>query len=409
MYRICLALVILLSVCVRPQSQNITFDILGGEDRVEVPFKFIHNFIIVEIRLFGMLPMNFIFDTGAENTILLTRQFADFIGTDYDLRIPILGSDMSQRVYALVARSVEVELVGLPPQRRDILVLEENHFNLTEITGVQIHGLLGGSFFKNSVLEVDYKKQRLIFHNPQQFKPPGSGFNQIPVEIDHNKPYVQAGLRLQAGTSIDLRLLLDTGAGLPLLLHNNSHPSLTLPDNYILGLLGVGLGGFIEGYVGRTDQLELAGIEFNQVLTSFQDIQTTVDNQVIWSRNGLIGNQLLHRTRMIIDYVREIAYFKARRGHSRRFRMDRSGLIVVATGVNLDGFIVRGTIPGSPAEAAGLLPGDKILRLQGLPAHGFKLDQLTRILQKKEGKRIRIVIERDGQRKKIEFRLRELV
>jgi len=357
-----------------------------------------------------MMPMNLIFDTGAQNTILFTRQFADFIGVEYDLRIPIVGADLSRRLYALVARSIDFELIGLPPQRKDILILEENPFNLSEITGIQIHGLLGASFFKNSVIEIDYRRQKLIFHNPTTFKAPRRSYTKINVEILGNKPYLEASCTLMNGTTVDLKLLVDTGAGLPLLLHNNTHPSLELPEQYILGKLGIGLGGYIEGFMGRTSKLRIEeDIVFDNVLTSFQDISEAVTMGTIWPRNGLIGNQLLMRFDVIIDFVKEEMYLKPKSRFKRKFQMDKSGLVLVAIGTDLDNFMIQGTIAGSPAEHAGLLHGDRLVRINGIPAKGYSLEHIHRILQKREGKRIRLVVYRNGKNQKISFELKELI
>jgi predicted aspartyl protease len=386
-----------------------TFDILDGKNKVTIPFSYRHNFIVVEVKLFGAIPLSFIFDTGAENTMLLTREFADFVDIEYDLRIPLLGSDMSQRVYALVARSVEIELIGLTPQRRDILVLEENDLNLAEIIGVPVHGIIGGSFFKNTVVEIDYKRQRLILHKSESFDPPGSSFNRVPVNMDHNKPYISADTRLLSGERVKLKLLVDTGAGLPLLLHNNSHESLVLPQTYILGRLGVGLGGYIEGYVGRIASIEVGGIEYEQVLTSFHDLATTIMTDSEITRNGVIGNRLLHRMQVMIDYVHEEMYVKPRSRYNRKFRMDRSGLIIVATGLDLDEYVIRDLLVNSPAAEAGIQPGDKLVRFQGFRAGSYTLDNISRTLQKKEGKRIKLVVKRDGERIKYSFRLRKLI
>lgn len=410
MYRICgvLILAILLSAGIG-HGQNMTFDILDGKEKVTIPFSYRHNFIVVDVKLFGVMPLSFIFDTGAENTMLLTREFADFMNVEYDLRIPLLGSDMSQRVYALVARSVDIELTGLSPQKKDILVLEENEINLAEITGVPIHGILGGSFFKNTVVEIDYKRQKLILHKPEAFNEPGKAFSRVPLKIDQNKPYVTVNARLLEGEQIRLKLLVDTGAGLPLLLHNNSHESLQLPQNYILGRLGIGLGGYIEGYVGRIASIEIGGIQYDQVLTSFHDLTSIILDDSEVTRNGVLGNRLLHRMQVMIDYVHEEMYLKARRGHKRNFRMDRSGMIIVATGKDLNEFVIRDLLRDSPALEAGLQPGDKLVRFQGFRAGSFTLDQISNILQKKEGKRIKVVIERDGDRIKYTFRLRKLI
>ncbi|MDX1476766.1 MAG: PDZ domain-containing protein [Saprospiraceae bacterium] len=399
---------LLLSAFMAP-GQNMRFDILDGEDRVEIPFEFKHNFILIDVRLFGLLPMQFIFDTGAEHTILFKREYADFLNVQYDLRIPIVGSDQQRHLYALVARSVDLELVGLAPQKRDILVLEDNYFHLDEITGTQIHGIIGGGFFRNVVVQIDYKKQRLILHNGMKFEPPGRSFRQINVEMVSNKPYLQATGTLLDDTTLDLQLLVDTGAGLPLLLHSNSHPKLAPPEELILGKLGVGLGGYVQGSIGRIKSLQIEDIAFEFVLTSFQDLSDAVISDSLRNRNGLVGNQLLGRFDVYIDYMNEKIYLRPQGRYKRKFKMDRSGMIIFALGHSLNEFVVQDLIAGSPAAEAGIQPGDIIRRIQGLPAKFFSLDQVTALMQKRVGKRIRLVIQRKQQIIKVHFRLRELI
>ena len=399
----------LLCCATNTTAQNMQFDILDGEERVEIPFEYAHNFILIDIRLFGLLPMRFIFDTGAEHTILFKREYADFLNVQYDIRIPIIGSDQERELFAMVARSVDLELVGLAPQKRDILVLEENYFHLDEITGTQIHGIIGGGFFRNVVVQIDYKKERLILHNAAQFDPPGKAFRSLKVEMVSNKPYIKATGTLLDDTKLGLDLLIDTGAGLPLLLHSNSHPKLEPPEELILGKLGVGLGGYIQGSIGRIKSLEIKDVQFEFVLTSFQDLSQaiTVDSQRL--RNGLIGNQLLSRFEVYLDYMNETLYLRPEGHYKRQFKMDRSGLIIFALGHSLNEFVVQDLIIGSPAAEAGILPGDIIRRIQGLPSRLYSLDQITSILQKRVGKRIKLVVERNNRLIKVQFTLRELI
>ncbi|MBO8141020.1 MAG: RIP metalloprotease RseP [Firmicutes bacterium] len=58
-------------------------------------------------------------------------------------------------------------------------------------------------------------------------------------------------------------------------------------------------------------------------------------------------------------------------------------------------FKVADVLPGSPAQAAGILPGDRIIAVEGNPVHN--LADLTGTLQQFPDQTVEIVIERDGR------------
>lgn len=405
---VCALTILPIAGSVRVAAQT-DFDILGGAQRVQIPFQYTNNFILVDVRMFGILPMSFIFDTGAEHTILFKREYTDVFNVRYDLRVPIIGSDMSREIYALVTRSVTLEVAGMEPVRRDILVLEEDYLNLDEITGRKIHGILGSSFFRNAVVQIDYRKNRIVLHNPSTFHKPGSSFQVVEMTVRSGKPYIPAQVTLQDDTELEVVLLVDTGAGLPLLLHNNTNEKLHLPDTYILGKLGLGLGGYVEGYLGRIKSLCVGELPFPQMLTSFQDLTNTVLGDSTRFRNGLMGNQLLSRFHIYLDYLHETMYIRPRPHYNKHFRMDKSGLVIFATGPMLNTYVVQDTLSQSPASEADIRPGDIIRKLQGLPADYYTMDDVVQIFQRRKGKHIRLVIERDNTRMRKRFALRELI
>lgn len=394
---------------VQSQAQSINpKDILQGQRKMSIPFRFVNNFIILQVRLYGIVPAQLIFDTGAEHVIIFKREYTDVLGVEYDKRIPIIGSDLSRKIYALITRNALVEIGNLAPRPYDLLILEENYFNLEELIGTPVDGLIGGGFFKNLIVQIDYRSQRMTLHDPEHFQKP-HGFVRLPVRIKTNKPYVDAEASLQDGTVVQVDLLVDTGAGVPLLLHNNSHPSLKLPEQYIRGRLGMGLGGYLEGYIGRINKLSIGKIDFSGVLTSFQDIneEWLVDRDRF--RNGILGNQLLSRFNVFFDYIHSQMVLKPYRTKQKPFTMDRSGLVVFAYGLDFNQFIVKDVLPGSPAAEADIQPNDVLHRIQGFLSHYYELTSINSIFQKKVGKKISLILIRDGKKIKKEFYLRELV
>ncbi len=385
-----------------------TIDLLRGKKKVVIPFHYQHNFILLDVRLFGLYPVKLIFDTGAEHVILFKREYSDVLQIPYDRRIPIMGSDLSREIYALVVRNSLIQIGDLPAMPNDLLVMEENYFDLDEMVGAPIAGLIGGGFFKNLIVNIDYKKHRLVLIDPLQFEPP-KDFIGLPIQIRTNKPYVNAEAKLLDGTSVQVDLLIDTGAGVPLLLHNNSNAALHLPDNYIRGKLGMGLGGFLEGFIGRIENLSVGDVEFPYVLTSFQDIDSTLLLDKDRFRNGLVGNQLLSRFNIYLDYLHGQIYLKPYSTKQKPFNLDRSGMIMVAYGSTFNDFVIKDVADHSPAEEAGIQSGDVLVKIQGVPAHLFTLDDINNILQRKPGKTIRVVIRRDHKDFRKTFILRDLI
>jgi predicted aspartyl protease len=383
-------------------------DLLNGKKKAIVPFKYIHNFIVIEARIYGIIPLQFIFDTGAENIILFKREYTDLMQVTYDKRIPVLGSDMSREIYALIARNGVIEVNGLAPKPADMLVLEEDYFNLDEMIGTPVAGLIGGGFFRNLIIHVDYRKKQIILYDPAYFKIP-EDFISLPLRIKTNRPYINAQASLADGTVVQVDLLVDTGAGVPLLLHNNSHPSLHLPEQYIKGKLGMGLGGYLEGYIGRIQKLSVGSFDFPQVLTSFQNVEEAWLQDPDKFRNGIVGNELLDRFDIYFDYIHGQMLLKANRSKQIPFTMDRSGLVLFAYGREFNQYVVRDVLENSPARQADIRVDDVITRIGGTSARYFTLDAINQLLQKKAGKKVRLSLLRGKETLRKEIILRDLI
>ena len=63
----------------------------------------------------------------------------------------------------------------------------------------------------------------------------------------------------------------------------------------------------------------------------------------------------------------------------------------------------------SPAEKAGLLVGDIVLKIDGRNISNFSKQRIDQLLQAEDGKSISIEIERKGVKKKVEFQLKKIL
>ncbi|WP_235299156.1 aspartyl protease family protein [Portibacter marinus] len=385
-------------------------ELLRGRKHVEVPFEYIQGFIVLNVDFNRFLPLKFIFDTGAENTLVLKKEITDLLGMEYSKKISLIGSDLSNIVFAYITRNVNLKFENSGRITQDILVLEDDLNNLDMITGTNIDGIIGASIFKNLVVEIDYRRSRLIFHDPQYYTGPNAGFTSFDLKVVKNKPYMECYTGVGVNDSIKINLLLDTGASLNYLLHENTHEQIDLPEYVIPGQIGTGISGSLQGFLGKVNFLTVGQYKFERLTTSFQNLDSSVIDASSVTRNGIIGNRLLERFTVVIDYPNEKIHMKPRRfNFTKPFRYDKSGLIIFAIGRNFDKFYIKSVIEGTPAYLAGLQPGDYILGFNGIPTRFLSLESINRKLSRKPGKKINLTIARNSQKLKFSFRLEDFL
>ncbi|MCB0689869.1 MAG: aspartyl protease family protein, partial [Saprospiraceae bacterium] len=176
---------------------------LGPHGNTVLNFESTNHFIIMEVKFGNVLPLKFIFDTGSEHTLLFKKEYADLLGIQYDRKIPLMGSDMSQEIYGYITRRVSLIISDNYKVTTDILVLEDDYLKLEESTGVKIDGIIGANIFKFFVLEVNNKKNKIKLQEANRFKPPKK-LDEVSVEIYRNKPYVDGSMTV-GGDSLEVK------------------------------------------------------------------------------------------------------------------------------------------------------------------------------------------------------------
>lgn len=390
------------------EAQIIGIDVLGNKDKIEIPFSYEHDYIILKVKVDDKITLRFMFDTGAEHTILFEKIIGDLLGLTYDDRIKVIGSDLTQEVGALISRNLSIKLENAENVNRDLLVLEQNYLKLTELTGIDVDGIIGGGFFRNLVVNINYKKKKLVLYRPNKFAIDRNEYKMVDLMLEQQKPYFHSDVVNQNGDTVKLKLLVDTGAALTFLLNTDSHDKIELPSKVIKGTLGIGISGVIEGFIGKTSYLNLGEYSFQNIITNFQDVDSLFIDQVDFKRNGLIGNILLSRFDVYIDYLRSKMYLKARKNYNKVFEYDKSGMFLLVFGNRLDQFLVNYVVDGSPADEVGIQKGDVIKKVGCWSTSFYTLDKLTKKLSGKPGKTIRLKLERGEKRLKVKFQLRDM-
>ena len=64
---------------------------------------------------------------------------------------------------------------------------------------------------------------------------------------------------------------------------------------------------------------------------------------------------------------------------------------------------------GSPAHFAGILEGDIILEVNGKPSYTMEMEEVIYMLSQKENRKIKVLVDRNGQHLRYEFVLKSLL
>lgn len=393
LYKI-LVLTILLPI--QGNSQMIGDDLLRGRKKLTIPFELVGNYIVLDIIYNGIVPLKFIYDTGANNTILFEKTYPEIFYTQYSDTMKIIGADANQALNGYIVRNGTFRIANANTKNisRDYVVLSENYIKMESSLGVKIDGILGNDFFKRLTIEINYPKKRLTLWHPDKIKIHKKYETTLPITIKNGKPYVECGIDINSNTT-QANLLIDTGAGTTLLLNENEN--IQIPQNAILSFLGNGLTGDMQGHVGIIQKLNIADIVFETFIGSFQKIDSTyLDSNIIIHRDGIIGNTILSRFDIILDMVNEKMYISKNKYFDRELMQDKSGLIIHAFGEKLRDYVVFYVYPDSPADKAGIRKDDIILRINRCKSKKIKLNKLLNKLSK-EGKTITLSILRNNK------------
>jgi hypothetical protein len=391
-------------------SQVLGFSLANGKKKVEIPIEIYNNLIVVPVILNGALPLKFILDTGVRTAILTEKTFSDILNLSYSRKYTISGPGGEQLIDAYITNNVSLELPGVLGRGHALLVLGQDYLELRNYLGTDVHGILGYELFSRFIVKVDYEKKVLTLMQPKKFKPKRK-YQAIPIKIEDTKPYVTTSVVLADGTQISAKLLVDSGASHGLMLDPGSDVRITMPKDTISSVIGRGLGGEITGKIGRIKLLKLGTYEIKNVIASFPDPNSYFDSLKLGAtkRNGAVGGEVLSRFTVIFNFPDEEIYLKKNGQFKKKFHYNLSGITVKAKGARLNVFEVINVRRQSGADVAGLHVGDLIQTINGINTRGLDLNTINGFFNSKPGKKIHLVVNRDGQALKIDFALADQI
>lgn len=344
-----------------------------------------------------------ILDTGAENNLLFEKELAQLLGIETSRTIKILGADKQRLLTAYLISNVQLSLNNKISAPSSFIALDDMETSISSILGTNVHGLIGCNLFSNSVLFVDNRKDKVSLIPYENFTIP-KNYYYFPIEILKNRPYIQAKIKIHGQEPKIMKLLLDTGSSVSTLLYSNEH-TVQLPEKAIPGLLGVGLGGALEGYLGIVEEIEFGKETLKDIPCSFQVLNDSVFVSDIIPKNGIIGNSILSHYNYYIDYYNQIIFLKRVKKLKKLKRYDKSGITIVATGQDFKHYMVSDVREDSPAGEAGIEEHDHLYKINGRRTSQMSLQDVQGYFRRQNGKKVKLSIRRNGHVEKVEFKL----
>ncbi len=350
------------------------------QKREIIPFKLIKNLIIVPVYINESGPYNFVLDSGVGVLLVTDFELSEQLKLENLRNIKITGLGNNTDLDAFISPPLNLSLGKALGNYIPAAILKKDAFNLSEYAGMSIHGLLGYEFFNSFIVRINYVDQHLTIYPFSEEFIPRKG-QKIPISIEQRKPYLETNLVLSNGSQKRVKLIIDTGAGHPLSLENENGKPFQIPDENIASNLGVGLGGPIEGYLGRIQSLNMGKYKLEKVISAFPNYQDLAAKITLVERNGNLGNQLLKRFKVVFDYSRNSMYVKPSGFYKEKFEHDMSGLELVSAGPDYKRVIISRVAEDSPAEQEGLVAGDEIISINFKPVAEFSMNEIDNLFK----------------------------
>ncbi|MEP2773141.1 MAG: aspartyl protease family protein [Fulvivirga sp.] len=405
---LCIFLIFSFKTAVFPQTLG--FQINSDVKRVTIPFETYNNLIVVPVILNNQIPLKFIIDTGVRTAILTEKAFSDILGLEYSKRFLISGIGEESTVEAFITNNVSLTLPGIKGRGHAMLVLNEDYLELRNYLGTEVHGILGYELFSRFIVTINYDSKLLTLTTPEHFKPKRS-YQSIPITVEDTKPYLNAKVSYEDGSFIPVKMLIDTGASHGILIEPDSHEGLYVPEKHVDSELGRGIGGKLEGKIARINYFHIGKYCWKQPIATFPTTNSFLDSLKYGNvyRNGSIGGEILSRMKVVLDFPGEKIYIKRGKSYNHDFDYNLSGLVVKAKGSRLHTYEIVDVRDKSVGKEAGFKPGDIILSINNIGSKNMTLGHVTNFLNAKENKRLKIEVDRDGEKLKKIIRLKSQI
>jgi len=258
---------------------------------------------------------------------------------------------------------------------------------LTGVYGIKIDGIIGYSLLRRYIVTLNYDERIMSVFSPGDFRYPRGGYLLKPAISGLPMQYAE----LEDNHKLVGRFFLDTGAGLNLLLSNEfaEDSSIFSSGKRKFPTVAEGLGGKKEMEMTVLKKFKLGNYKFTNVPVFLFDDEFNVTSYP--HLGGLIGNDILRRFNVIINYPRSEFHLLPNTHYREPFDYSYTGLGLYYSNGTI---VVTDVIPKSPADEAGIQVGDVVVAVGNSFSNSM---QIYRTQLQQTGSKIKMVFTRNNE------------
>lgn len=373
-----------------------------------IPFELAGSYIIINTTINNSTPLRLMFDTGVRNTIITELRTEDSVYLKFGSIKPIQGLGSGKTISSYVSDDNHIKTGKLIHTWKTIYLLQEDILGLSHHTGVKINGIAGIDIIRDYITEIDYTKKKMNFYKQEHFQVP-KGYIYKPLIVENNKLYINLTLLDDSARIRNMKMLIDTGAMLNAWFQTVRSDAAEIPERRVYARIGEGFSGELCGYMARIPQLCFDRYCFHQPVVVFPDAETIAGIISKSDRDGTIGNELLSRFNIIIDIKNKALYLKPNHTFNNRFKYNVAGIEIIQVDGIFPVYEITHIWKDSPAEKAGLQPGDILTEIKGIKTFTMKLTEIRGFFQQISEQPLLVVVDRNQELMTFRVNMRDLL